>query len=118
MKFCQTRGRGKNKIILQSVNPISYRGENCNFDSWIKLYWAEKLLLFLIHYKVAENKKFVFTVIMVDLEGTGIKRPPAPTAYGSGCIWEGKAGKVNLLKTKFMSLMVQNICFLEKKVII
>ena len=55
---------------------------------------------------------------MVDLEGTGIKRPPAPTAYGSGCIWEGKAGKVNLLKTKFMRLMVQNIGFLEKKVIV
>ena len=31
---------------------------------------------------------------MVDLEGAGTKRPP----YGLGCIWEGTAGRVTLIK--------------------
>ena len=50
----------------------------------------------------------VFTVIMIDLEGAGIKRPP----YGSGCIWEGTAGRGNGQKVHLRSPKKYHVWFL------
>ena len=56
----------------------------------------EKIVEFWFHEKrtpLTLSAVWFFTLIMVDLEGAGTKRPSPH--YSFGCIWEGTAGRVN-----------------------
>ena len=69
--------------IILSFNPIRAGGLNQHalfsdgYFSMKKGVWRSKIWwLFLIHYELSENKKWVFTVFLGDLEGASWFSPP------------------------------------------
>ena len=77
-----------------SINPIRRKGK-LQFQPLNQMILSWKIRIFLIHFKVSENKKRgFFTLILVDLEGLRTKRIGHPR-HDLGCIWDGTAGRVN-----------------------